>query len=58
MRKNLFLPSEILPSLLKFIPNFFAEANAASLKRKSKKANKAKHRTQTYFTVTYSNILV
>ena len=47
LQKNLFLSSEMLPSLLKVIPNFFivvAEANAASRKSKSKKAKKAKHR--------------
>ena len=51
----------MLPSLFKVILNcfaIFAEANAALLKSKSKKAKKAKHRNYTYFTVTYLNILV
>ena len=51
----------MLPALFKVIPKCFvvvAEANAASLKGKSKKAKKAKHRNYTYFSVIVFNLLV
>ena len=51
MQKIYFWSTERLPSLLEVIPKCFvvvAEANAASLKSKSKEAKKAKYRYQTY----------